>query len=87
MFRMQFSNRILLNVYRILFANAVEKNLLEYPVDASGYPRLLEYLSPEKHLIILTSMGAIINVRTVSKVAMEIARINVLASIKTNPNE
>jgi hypothetical protein len=79
-------NRLTRNVYRVVFANAVERNLLEYPVDASGYPRLLEYLSPEKHLIILTSKGAIINVRTVDKVAREIARINVLASIKANPN-
>ena len=74
--------RLTNKIYIEYFADKLERNIIEYPVPENDYPALLKYLEPDNTLLILVQNNKVINVRTIDRVAREIARLNVIASMK-----
>ena len=69
-------------VFRLVFADHLEVNLLPFPLTESDYGKFLTYLQrPNNHLILIKD-ETIVNVRSVDSVAREIARSAVLALMR-----
>jgi hypothetical protein len=66
-------------VFRSVFSDHLEVNIISYPFD--DYGLLLNYLDPSRKHLILIRGNEIINVRSIDRVAREIAQIAIKSSM------
>ena len=71
-------------VFRIVFAEHLEANVISYPL--ADYELLLRYFEPSKHHLILVRGDKVINVRSIDRVAREIARSAIRSAMSQTPS-
>jgi hypothetical protein len=69
--------------FRSVFKDQLEKNLLNYPLDPDGLVRFIGYLSPGYHHVVLVDRQGSRHVRTIDRIAREIARKAFSSSLRS----